>query len=92
MHLYIVMYNLLLYMLDIIRGRGRLSPRASLWVLLIVGALFPTYFYIVVDTRRGCHTLKLKNPLQIFMDIILNKTGPFYPEFNNTTYPRKAVS
>jgi hypothetical protein len=29
MHLYIVMYNLLLYMLDMIRGRGRLSPGAS---------------------------------------------------------------
>jgi hypothetical protein len=38
MYLYIVMYNLLLYMLDMIRGRGRLSPGASLWVLLIVGA------------------------------------------------------
>jgi hypothetical protein len=38
MHLYIVMYNLLLYMLDIMRGRGRLSPGASLWVLLIIGA------------------------------------------------------
>jgi hypothetical protein len=34
MHLYIVMYNLLLYMLDIFRGRHRLSPGASLWVLL----------------------------------------------------------
>ena len=24
-----------------------------------------TYFYIVVDTQRGCHTLKLK--IEIFM-------------------------
>jgi hypothetical protein len=38
MHLYIFMYNLLLNMLDMIRGRGRLSPGACLWVLLIVGA------------------------------------------------------
>jgi hypothetical protein len=66
MHIYIVMYNLLLYMLDMIRGRGRFSPGASLWVLLIVGAcprntkelcfrrLFPIYFYIVELTDLYC--------------------------------------
>jgi len=64
-------------MLDI-RGLG-IAVAGEFWCFPVVGCLLPCGYMAVVDTRRGCHTLKqelvLDHISQREMCVLLKSTG-----------------